>query len=149
MSFFSFSEKDLTALEPLLWPAKEVVEFVCLDYKENATNGTLILNTMVLTGDHTGKLHTMFIDNRDNTISQKIRVQFALAFWSAEELRQHAHNPAKLVNRKFSAVAGMQRPSTDGTRVFQGFGAFKDLGPYEDAGTTTADFTDENGNPRF
>jgi hypothetical protein len=153
MGFFDFNQQDLDNAVGVIFPVKEVIEFACLDYKENALNGMLILNCKVLSGEFAGRLHTIFINNLDNAVSQKLRVQFALAFWTPEELKGQTHNPAKLINRKFSAVAGQVREHNG--REYQNIGVFQDLGPYESEGledaaaVADASFHDADGNPKF
>lgn len=149
MGFFEIGEKDLKAIERLIWPAKEVVRFVITDFKENQQSGSLILNCRVLSGEFAGRDHTIYIENRDHPVSQKLRVQFALAFWKAEEIKAGNHNPAKLINREFEARAGAVREH-DG-KQYQNFESFRDIGPHGGGATAEdgAGFTDENGNPRF
>lgn len=146
MSFFNISQSDLESVQKIVFMAKEVVEFVILDYSENAQNGSLILNTKVLTGEHVGRNFTLFIENRDHEISKRNRIQFALAFWTAEELKSGSVNPAKLVNRKFSAQALASREHNG--QVYQNFSGWKDLGPHTE-GTGTEEFVDGDGKPRF
>lgn len=127
MSFFNVTKQDLDLI-PIVFNAKEVIEFVCLDFNEMKTN-TLVLNCQVLTGEHAGKRHAVFIDSRENSFAKKLRVQFLLAFWTKEELQTQTFHPSKLMNRKFSAVA--QEPREYEGKLYQNISGFHDLGVYE------------------
>lgn len=146
MSFFEFSAKDLEVAEYPVWPAKEVAEFVVLDFQENPQTNDLKLSCKVVSERHNDRFVTMFINNKPNEFAQKRRVQFALAFWTKEELIAGNAAPAKLVNRKFSAVANAPR-DWEG-KVFQDWGNFKDLGEYTSA-STDADLVAADGTPKF
>jgi hypothetical protein len=127
MSFFNVTEQDLDLI-PIVFNAKEVVEFVCLDFNE-MKNNTLVMNCRVLSGDHAGKRHSIFIDSRENSFAKKLRVQFLLAFWTKDELQTQTFHPSKLMNRKFSAVA--QEPREYEGKIYQSMTGFHDLGVYE------------------
>lgn len=146
MSFFSFSESDLDAATPIIFNTKEVVEMVCLDYNEGK-QGNLALNCKILTGEKAGKPYTVFIDNREHPMSQKLRTQFALAFWTREELIGGTFMPAKLVNRKFSVVA--QEPREHEGKTFQNVSNFRDLGEFTAADVPPDTMVNSDGNPKF
>ena len=135
MSFFEFSEQDLDLAEFFFAP-NEVVEFVCLDFNETKQK-TLVLNCRVLSGEHAGKAKSIFIDSRETTPSRKNRIQFALAFWTREELVAKSNHPSKLINRKFSAVAQPSREHEG--KTYQNIVNFTDMGPYAgDVGMASA-----------
>lgn len=127
MSFFDFSEADLD-LMPVMFDDNEVVEFVCIDFNEITKTNTLALNCRVLTGKYKGRPHTIFIDSRDNPFSKKIKVQFALAFWTREEILAKDNHPSKLINRKFRAVAQPKREHEG--KTYQSITQFTDLGEF-------------------
>lgn len=144
MSFFNVTANDLAAAEKPIWPAKEVAEFVITDFKESEEQG-FILNTKVLSERHNDRSYTHFISNRDHEIAQKQRVQFLLAFWTKDELQNGTAKPVKLVNRRFSAVAGQAKEHNGQT--YQQFSGWKDLGEY--APTAGASAMDSEGNPKY
>lgn len=128
---FDFTEQELSSQEQLLFSAKEVVEFHCLDFNETR-NQDLMLRCKVLTGKHTGREYTHFLQNKaDNKFQREKLMKFACAFWTKEELLGKEYQKAKLINRKFSAVA--QEPREYNGRTFQEFGGWRDLGTFTPA----------------
>lgn len=125
MSFFNFTEAELIESAPIIFPAKEVVEFACLNFNETR-RGDLMLNCKVLTGAYAGRDFTPVIDNREHPVSRKNKINFARAFWSEDELRSNTAQPARLINRRFSAVPLEAREHNG--KQYQSFIGWKDLG---------------------
>lgn len=146
MSFFEFSAESIAGIEKPLWPAKDVVEFVILDFKEMVPSNDLILSCRVLSKEHNDRKYEHYISNRDNDITQKSRIEFALAFWSKEELIAGDAKPAKLINRRFSVVASPAKEHNG--KTYQGFYGWKDLGEFV-PGQAASPAADAEGNPKF
>lgn len=133
MKFLSFNEEELAGPEDLRFKDGEVVKMRCLDFMEDQTKGDLKLTCAVLTGDHVGKQISMFISNRPHEVAQKIRRQFALAFWTKEQLLSGDAQGALLIGRVFTAKSRVSPPKEVGGQTFQNWGSFRDLGNEADA----------------
>lgn len=151
MSFFgSWTDEALKAPERLVWKTGDIVKFKVLDFNENVQTGDLVVKCLVMNTEHEGKEHKLFISNRQNDAAQKVRRQFALAFWTKEELVSGDAKPAKLMGRLFSSKSRVSPPKTEGQDPYQNWDGFKDLGPdVEPDDGDGHSFATEDGTPRF
>jgi hypothetical protein len=134
-SFFDVTEGDLSADEQLIFKDKEIVEFVCKECKENSKLKALILSCDILSGEHKGKIHEIYVRDGDPskknfTMSKKRKAQFLKTFWTPDKLLKKEISPADLVGRKFTAMAEKPFESDKGA-IFQGFYNYADLGAAE------------------
>jgi hypothetical protein len=121
------SKEDLGLLEHPVFEAKEVVEFVCLEAEENAQWGTLSLKCKIQSGKFKGRRYSIRVDLKaDREIARIRRARFALAFWKPEEIASGTVNPARLVGRRFTAMAQQAREWNG--KTLQDMDFFKDLG---------------------
>ncbi len=131
MSFFA--ARPESALETqdsnLLFTKGDVVEFQCVDFKEKADKDLLVVTCKVLTGEYAGKTYAHFIRYADNPGAKRVYASFMLAFWSREDVTGGTVNPARLMGRRFSAVAQQVREHQG--KQYQNFMDFKDLGEGE------------------
>lgn len=132
------SDEVLNADESLIFPEKSFIEFTCIDAKENAKNGDLILDCQVNSGEHSGKRHSIFISDRDHEIARKQKAQFLKAFWSIDQLKSGNISPADLVATEFTARAGKARTPEGSDMTFQGFTNFSKLSTGNDIGNDGA-----------
>ena len=129
--------EDLALTKPAVFTAKEVVEFVCLDADENFQYQRLNLKCKILSGEHAGRNHTISLNlKKDNEVQRRKLATFAVAFYSEEEITKGETPLARLVGRKFTAIA--QAPREWQGKTYQDFDYFKDLGEgsFNDTATT-------------
>jgi len=124
--FFGVSETDLSVVEDLFFRADTAVEMICLEAKENPKRGGLILNCKVASGEHTGKQHTIYINDGDNEFAKKNKIAFMLAFWTKDQIIGRKCKHSDLMGRKFTVVPAAIR-NVEG-RKYQNFHSYHDLG---------------------
>lgn len=129
--------EDLALTKPIVFDAKEVVEFVCLDADENVQYQRLSLKCKVLSGQYRGRRYTISLSlKKENEIQRRRLATFALAFYNEKEITSGETPIARLVGRKFSAVA---QPSREWSgKTYQDFDHFKDLGEAHESDVNAA-----------
>lgn len=118
---------DLALTKPTVFTAKEVVEFICLDVEENAQYEAINLKCKVLSGENTDRRFVIRLSmKKEHEIQRRKLATFALAFYSEDEITKGDTPIARLVGRRFTAVA--QVPREYQGKTYQDFDYFKDLG---------------------
>lgn len=140
--FFATTEADATAAAEIRFGDGEIVRMQCLDFNSNAAKGSVTLRCKVLSGPHSGKTTSVFLNGNQNEVSQKIKSQFLLAFWTADEIKSSQCKPAKLIGRVFtvkSKVSVKKGDTSPTPATFQNWSEFTDIGAGETgAAPTTA-----------
>lgn len=125
---------DLALTETPSFPAKEVVEFICQDIDENETYQSLNLKCKVQAGKHAGRtIHIRLSKKRDHEMQRVKLARWALAFYSQDEILSNTIPLARMVGRRFTAVAQAAREHNG--KTYQDFDFFRDMG---DAGAPDA-----------
>lgn len=119
--------EDLVMDERVVFEQGEEVTFVCLDTFDNVSKESIMLKCKILSGEHTGKFHNIFLSKKRQHphMIRKLR-DFAKAFYTAEELKSGDQPLSRFYLRKFNATAEEPRPYMD--KVYQDFRDWKDLG---------------------
>lgn len=124
---FTISREDLDLVKEVIWPEREVVEFVCLDVEENQAQQRLSFKCKCLSGKFRGRRQSLSLSMKKDNEIQKVRLaRWALAFYSEDELIAGNTPLARMIGRKFTAVAA--RPREYMGRTYQDFDYWKDLG---------------------
>lgn len=124
---FQISREDLDLVKELIFQEKEVVELVCMDAEENQSQQRLVFKCKVLSGANRGRRHSLSLSlKKDNEIQRVKLARWALAFYTEEELLGGNTPLARMIGRKFTAVA--QRPREWQGKTFQDFDYWRDQG---------------------
>jgi len=128
---FGFSQEDFDASIPIIFKAKETIEFGCKDVKENTDKDSITMTCKILSGEFKDRDYRITINDGNNDFARERKVQFALEFWTAEELKSNNFKLARLIGKRFSAVAGAPREYNG--RTYQDVYGYKNLSGKEDA----------------
>lgn len=129
---------DLLEAEKFIFEKGEEVKFICLDTYDNVTKESIMLKCKILSGEHEGKLYNLYLSKKRTFphFIKKLR-NFALAFYTREELKSGDQPLSRLYMRIFTAVA--EEPREYKGSWFQDFGKWFDLGEQLEDGTIHKD----------
>lgn len=125
MGFFDTDANSLNIDPDLEFVDGEIVQILCTDFFENATKGSLTIKGNVLSGPHTGKVAKIYMNNNNNEVSKKLKIQFLKAFWTVEEINGGNVKGARLIGRKFSVKSKVAKKDN---KTYQNWEQFHDLG---------------------
>ncbi len=126
--FFDVTTEDLHPQENPTFQHEEVVLFQCIDFFQNKTTGNLSLKCKVLSGEHTGKINTIFLSGNDNIASKKVKANFLNTFWTEAELLGKTASFSRLIARTFTAVCWISKPKEGTNKSFTNWQRFQDRG---------------------
>lgn len=91
----------------LLFDKNEIVEFICIEPRLEATKGHIYLKARVNSGIHKGKEHSIMIPGGEHEACRKRKAKFLLksGFFTDQDISTRNFDLKKLMGRKFSAKA--------------------------------------------
>lgn len=124
------NEQDLVEAQELQFPDREVVKFLITDFRENPSNGNIILKVQALTSEHKGQDTEIFITTKDNPASKKRRAQFfnefiAKGVWTKADLLAGTAELKKLLGRVLTAKSELRESNG---KKYQNWGDLQDEG---------------------
>lgn len=123
-------ESDLNEAQEIQFQHKSVVKFLITDFRENATNGNIILKVTVLSEEHKGAETEIFLTTKDNPASKKRRAQFFNAFinsgvWKKEDLISGAAELKALLGHAITVTSDLREHQG---KSYQNWNDFQDCG---------------------
>lgn len=129
-NLFQLDKADVGVAENLVFPAKVPVVFYvrnAVEYapKENKS-GALLMELVVLNGEHEDKIHKMYMSKNFKQASNKKRfIEFCKAFFTDEELINGTASTASIIGQTIECVPSDPREYNG--KIYQDFYQFKKL----------------------
>jgi hypothetical protein len=121
--FEQVTDDDLDVSSALLFMVGEKVKVKIIDFKEMEKNSTpmIMIECRVMTGEHTGKLHSLFVSRKN----KETFAGFLNAFWTRDKIKLGV-DPSKIIGRSMEFIP---KPIRDVKgKQYQDVSYIKDLG---------------------